>query len=101
MKKLIVLLSIVLFSCSPIKEVTNNQFTMDNNIVYVNGDKYATMESINYSIVDSKEVYEVVFKLDTNADQSVTKEFVNYIMDKKPNWGVKVENNFKNLEAHK
>ena len=83
------------------KEVTSNQFTMDNNIVYVNGDKYATMESINYSIVDSKEVYEVVFKLDTNADKSVTKEFVNYIMDKKPNWGVKVENNFKSLEAHK
>jgi predicted alpha/beta superfamily hydrolase len=107
MKKLMIIIStIFLFSCSPTKSVLESanidkKFTMDNNVVYIDGNKYATLESINYGIVNSEEVYEVIFILDTNADQSLSRDFINHVVNIRPDWVVKVQNNFKNIQANK
>ena len=76
----------------PNKEVKlmYSNFTMKNGIVYLNNDEYARHYALNYSTVEGKETYEVVYVLSEISGSQYIKDFTQYINTRKPLWKVTV-----------
>ena len=96
MKLLLTIISIIfMMSCTSLKVTQpdyEHEFLMENNIVYVNGEVYAKLKSINYGMSDKKETYEAVFILEEYVDLSVSRDFISYISKLRPQWDVQIQN---------
>ena len=63
MKKLLILGSAVLISCTSLKKIDTTGFYSSENVIMYEKDTVATLSAIEYSIDDGKYVKEMTFKL--------------------------------------
>lgn len=98
MKKILSTISILILllftSCSSSKGLVSNDesiFKMKENVVYTNGVEFATLKSIGYKVVKKKNVYEATFELFDHSDPSISKNFITFMNELRPDWIIIIE----------
>lgn len=98
MKKLLILGSAVLISCTSLKKIDTTGFYSSENVIMYEKDTVATLSAIEYSIDDGKYVKEMTFKLVDMNHADKVKNLLYFVHKQHKDWEIELDypiNNFK------
>lgn len=98
MKKLLILGSAVLISCTGLKKIDTTGFYSSENVIMYEKDTVATLSAIEYSIDNGKYVKEMTFKLVDMNHADKVKNFLYFVHKQHKDWEIELDypiNNFK------
>lgn len=98
MKKLLVFLPLLLFSCIGIRKIDTKGFHSIDNVVYYENDTVAVLSAIEYSIDGGRYVKEMTFKLVNMNHADKVKNFLYFVHKRHKRWEIELDypiNNFK------
>ena len=98
MKKLLILGSAVLISCTSLKKIDTTGFYSSENVIMYEKDTVATLSAIEYSIDNGKYVKEMTFKLVDMNHADKVKNFLYFVHKQHKDWEIELDypiNNFK------
>jgi hypothetical protein len=98
MKKLLILGSAVLISCTSLKKIDTVGFYSSENVIMYEKDTVATLSAIEYSIDNGKYVKEMTFKLVDMNHADKVKNLLYFVHKQHKDWEIELDypiNNFK------
>jgi hypothetical protein len=98
MKKLLILGSAVLISCTSLKKIDTAGFYSSENVIMYEKDTVATLSAIEYSIDNGKYVKEMTFKLVDMNHADKVKNLLYFVHKQHKDWEIELDypiNNFK------
>ena len=98
MKKLLILVSVLVMSCTGLKKIDTVGFHSSENVIMYEKDTVATLSAIEYSIDNGKYVKEMTFKLVDMNHADKVKNLLYFVHKQHKGWEIELDypiNNFK------
>lgn len=101
MKKLLILGSSILISCTSLKKIDTTGFYSSENVIMYEKDTVAILSAIEYSIDNGKYVKEMTFKLVDMNHADKVKNLLYFVHKKHKDWEIELDYPIKNFNLDK